>query len=179
MALRRASEKDRDQAVAALQKGWLTGALSTDTFEARLEVALGARDNGQLRRITRDLPNWIARFRAAVREAITAEPPSAPLELRACDDADDLITIGRHRSCGRVYDDASVSRQHALLRRVGPAWKLYDLDSTNGTWLNGRRVTGGVPVTSGDEIQVGRVRLAFRPTAAPAPIRRALDGGQS
>jgi hypothetical protein len=69
--------------------------------------------------------------------------------------------IGRSRECDIVIDDANVSRKHAELRPRGGSWVLQDLGSTNGTSLNGRRLTGAEVLKSGDEIEVGTSVIAF------------------
>jgi hypothetical protein len=70
-------------------------------------------------------------------------------------------TLGRSRECEIVIDDPNVSRQHAELRPRGGAWVLSDLDSTNGTRVNGRTVSGPEVVRPGDEIEVGSSLITF------------------
>ena len=53
------------------------------------------------------------------------------------------VVLGRSKECDIQVEDANVSRRHAELRREGSSWWLVDLDSTNGTELNGRRVAAG------------------------------------
>lgn len=70
----------------------------------------------------------------------------------------DAIRIGRDASADLRFDpqnDLDVSARHALLFRRDGAWLLRDLASTNGTWLNGKRVDGDAPVHSGDHVQLG------------------------
>ncbi|HLY26121.1 MAG TPA: FHA domain-containing protein [Aggregatilineales bacterium] len=57
--------------------------------------------------------------------------------------------------------ESGVSRRHAMLRRLDPDIVLLDLDSTNGTWLNGVQVKGNQPVTlrSGDRLILGRLMI--------------------
>ena len=50
------------------------------------------------------------------------------------------VVLGRSKDCDVQVEDANVSRRHAELRREGSTWWLVDLDSTNGTELNGKRV---------------------------------------
>ena len=47
------------------------------------------------------------------------------------------VVLGRSKDCDIRVEDANVSRRHAELRREGSDWWLVDLDSTNGTELNG------------------------------------------
>jgi FHA domain-containing protein len=71
-----------------------------------------------------------------------------------------IVQIGRAPSCDIVLDDRNVSRRHAEIRRRGPVVVLIDLDSTNGTIVNGRRVREH-PLADGDRITMGNSRLTF------------------
>ena len=71
-----------------------------------------------------------------------------------------VIQIGRAPGCEIVLDDRNVSRRHAEIRRRGPVVVLVDLDSTNGTIVNGRRVREH-PLSDGDRITLGNSRLTF------------------
>lgn len=80
--------------------------------------------------------------------------------------ADAVTTIGRDVNNTIVLDDPFVSTDHAVLTFRGRGWFLEDLDSTNGTYLNGEAVHGVAPASFGDEITVGGVRLRLeRPGA--------------
>jgi pSer/pThr/pTyr-binding forkhead associated (FHA) protein len=71
-----------------------------------------------------------------------------------------IVQIGRAPGCDIVLDDRNVSRRHAEIRRRGPVVVLIDLDSTNGTIVNGRRVREH-PLADGDRITLGNSRLTF------------------
>jgi len=58
-----------------------------------------------------------------------------------------------------VIEDPFASSEHCALTFRGRAWFVEDLGSTNGTFLNGNQVDGTAPMSYGDEIQVGEVRL--------------------
>ncbi|MCD6290153.1 MAG: FHA domain-containing protein [Anaerolineae bacterium] len=73
----------------------------------------------------------------------------------------DVCTIGRSARNDIVLDDPLVSRRHVELLRQEEEWWLHDLDSTNGTYLNGRRVTRPEPLRDGDEIRIGQAVLTF------------------
>jgi hypothetical protein len=65
------------------------------------------------------------------------------------------VTVGRAPGCGVRVDDAYTSSIHArVYRRDGTLW-VEDLGSTNGTWLNGERLTAPAKVDRGDLVQVG------------------------
>ncbi|MGC1375047.1 MAG: winged helix-turn-helix domain-containing protein [Anaerolineales bacterium] len=53
------------------------------------------------------------------------------------------------------------SREHALIRREGRRSLLEDLGSTNGTFLNGERVQGSVPLRDGDQLLIGGLKFTF------------------
>ncbi len=83
----------------------------------------------------------------------------------------DHVTIGRSASNSLVIDDHRVSRCHAEIRNLGNGrYRLSDVGSVNGTWLNGRLITVPRDLQSGDEIQIGGTRLCFALNAAdPLP----------
>ncbi len=66
-------------------------------------------------------------------------------------------TIGRAGGCAVVIDDARVSKLHARVFFAAGRWVVEDLDSTNGTLLNGESVTAAQPVRAGDRVQIGDV----------------------
>ena len=68
-------------------------------------------------------------------------------------------TIGRGQTCAVRLPDDGVSRAHARLVGDGKKIVLEDLDSRNGTYHNGKRVTGRVTLADGDKIQIGRTTI--------------------
>jgi hypothetical protein len=71
-----------------------------------------------------------------------------------------VITIGRSTSSDVVLDDANVSRAHAEIRPEGDGWLVVDLDSTNGTRVNGSPIRQR-RLSDGDQIAVGSSTLRF------------------
>jgi hypothetical protein len=71
------------------------------------------------------------------------------------------VTMGRSRQSDIMVDDPNVSRTHAEIRPRGGSWVLTDLNSTNGTRLNGRRLQGAEVLKPGDEIELGTSLLTF------------------
>lgn len=144
VSLQRATEHDREHALDALRDGLLVGAVSTDTFEHRVGVALGARGRFDLAELVRDLP---------ARRRLT-EPKVVSISA-----GEHEVLIGRYEGCDRVFSGDSVSLRHALLVRDLSGLRLIDLASTNGTWLNGVRIERSAAVRAGDRIALGDTRL--------------------
>ena len=72
------------------------------------------------------------------------------------------VVVGRSRECDVRVDDGNVSRRHFELVQEGPtAWVVSDLGSTNGTEVNGRRVSGRQRLDDGDRITIGSTELVF------------------
>ncbi|MER6756420.1 FHA domain-containing protein [Micromonospora echinofusca] len=67
--------------------------------------------------------------------------------------------IGRAPTVDVVVHDAHLSRRHAEVWLTGEGAALADLGSTNGTWLNDRRITGVERLADGDVIRLGRTEL--------------------
>lgn len=79
--------------------------------------------------------------------------------------------IGRGSDCQLVLPERQVSRHHVRIVREGGRFVLEDLDSKNGTHLNGRAVKDPVALKDGDEIQIAlAVKLVFVGTDATVPL---------
>ena len=75
--------------------------------------------------------------------------------------AGDRVTVGRHPDSDVFLDDITVSRRHVVLE-LGPAGHiLRDVGSLNGTYVNGIRTDGEIPLRGGDELQVGKFKLLY------------------
>ena len=77
-------------------------------------------------------------------------------------------TVGRDPACDIFLDDRGVSRQHARLRPLDYGVEVEDLGSTNGSFINGQRVTVGIAAV-GDEVAFDqlRFRIGERRNATP------------
>lgn len=86
-----------------------------------------------------------------------------------------VVTIGQGPQNDLVLDDDSVSRNHARLEFRAGSWLLTDLESTNGTTVEGVRLAPGVPtpLAYANTVRFGGVRLQFREveTADPEAAR--------
>ncbi len=79
---------------------------------------------------------------------------------------DERVSVGRAPSNAvQLADDPQVSRLHAVLERFPAGWCVRDLGSSNGTFVNGERVTSEHRLAAGDEVRVGTTRLVFRDQA--------------
>ncbi len=74
----------------------------------------------------------------------------------------DRVTAGRHPDSEIFLDDVTVSRKHAEFLREGSQFRVRDVGSLNGTYVNRQRVDDAVLV-AGDEVQIGKFRLTFHP----------------
>ena len=91
------------------------------------------------------------------------------------------ITVGRHGQCDLQVNDTWVSRQHARISWGGAGYLIEDLNTVNGTYVNGERISRPRSLRSGDIVRLGtQVELGFqvgapagRPQAPPAAIPEA------
>ena len=72
----------------------------------------------------------------------------------------DLSTVGRHPESDIFLDDITVSRRHVEFRREDETFRVHDVGSLNGTYLNGDRVDDA-ELQNGDEVRIGKFRLIF------------------
>lgn len=71
------------------------------------------------------------------------------------------VLIGRHAQCDLVIHDLEVSRRHLKITSEENGWLLDDLGSTNGSYVNGQRITHHI-TAPGDRIQVGQSILVIK-----------------
>ena len=74
--------------------------------------------------------------------------------------SEERTSIGRSPESEIFLDDVTVSRSHAVIERSGSTFALNDLGSLNGTYINNQSLKTS-PLTSGDEIQIGKFHLIF------------------
>ncbi|QNE17485.1 FHA domain-containing protein [Kribbella qitaiheensis] len=161
----RPSDAERDRALAILREGAGAGRLSHDTFIRRMNFVLGAQTRSELAHATRDLqgpePKVVQVFRQLVTRVhqltgslrTSAPAPGLALPLPGSP----TLRVGRGDGATLRLTDVSVSRFHAELRHVGDGWMVRDLNSMNGTHVNGTRITGPTRVRPGDRLQFGAI----------------------
>lgn len=100
-----------------------------------------------------------ARPREAWRLVVVA-PGDSGLKRGAAFPLAGTMLVGRDARAGIVIPAGSVSTRHASIERVTGGWKVTDLGSTNGTFVNGRGVDGnGAVLRGGERLTVGGVEL--------------------
>lgn len=85
-------------------------------------------------------------------------------------------TVGRDAGSELVFDDAGVSRRHALLVRAADTVTIQDAGSTNGTWVNGQPVSNVRELLPGDRVQLGSTVLAYEGPRRAAPLMPPVRG---
>lgn len=102
---------------------------------------------------------------------VTTRGPGAGSLLRlGCD----IVSLGRSATATILLDDVSVSRRHAEIRADPLGYRIVDLGSLNGTYVNDAPVEEALLV-HGDDIRIGRFRLCFL-TTVPGPPGAPVEG---
>ena len=73
---------------------------------------------------------------------------------------EDTFTIGIYPDSDILLDDITVSRQHAIIEKLGEEYLIKDLESLNGTYLNGKIIELS-KLSNGDRIQIGKYLFLF------------------
>ncbi len=93
------------------------------------------------------------------RRLVVTEGPKQGLEI---DLPDEELTIGRSADAGLVIRDDFTSSHHARLLHWPTGWVIQDLDSTNGTFLDGVRVHAPTPVPPRTPVTIGTTTFELR-----------------
>jgi FHA domain len=153
-----------------LNAAYAEGLLSDETFARRIDQLLSERlidpvcliGDLQVRRSESPRLHPVGAVLDAVRRvlAIAADGRQPDPILLALDwsGGQTELLIGRHSTCDVVLSDLSVSRRHARLVFRDGKWVLQDLQSTNGTVVNGTSV-GRFELRPGDRLVLGNVHL--------------------
>jgi pSer/pThr/pTyr-binding forkhead associated (FHA) protein len=120
------------------------GSETTMTFEPDAE---GDEPENRLSSVSGGSPTLVVRSGGGIAGQ-TFHPPEG------------TTLIGRSPECQIFLDDVTVSRRHAELNRDGETFRIRDLGSLNGTYVNRRRIESTV-LQDDDEVQIGKYRLTF------------------
>ena len=97
-----------------------------------------------------------------VLQVVRGRSASTTLKL-----ADGVTSIGRHDDCLIRIKSAQVSRRHCEVFEVSDKLTIRDLGSSNGTFVNGKKVSGQLALKPGDELTVGAVTLRVAKLGQP------------
>jgi pSer/pThr/pTyr-binding forkhead associated (FHA) protein len=93
------------------------------------------------------------------REIVVHPPEGRPVVIELDRDS---VTLGRSQRMTVALDDVYVSDEHALISPNDDGWVVRDLGSTNGTYINGAKVTQPTPIAAGDQLRIGKTRIEVR-----------------
>lgn len=107
---------------------------------------------------------------APVRPNVPAAPSRQPVRLQPVLDIDGQryslnapsIVLGRSSEADIHVEDTGVSRRHLEIRTANGVSSAVDMGSTNGSYVNGQRVSGSTELTDGSTITMGRTKIIFR-----------------
>ena len=129
---------------------FVANTVRTDLFGRRVPAS-------SLTAIPADRGRGKGRSKLPTRFAITAGPQqgaSVPVEP--------VINLGRAADSTLLLDDDYASARHAqLVQKDASTWVITDLQSTNGTYVNGKLVTEPTKVTVGDVVRIGKTLMRF------------------
>lgn len=150
-----------------LWPGTFVSDASLHNLVAEVRAALG--DSPRATRYIRTVPRYGYAFQADARPAavhgtarIAASGPRLVSRRREWPLSEGSNLVGRDRDCAVRIDSATLSRRHARIVVAGTESTLEDLESKNGTLVNGRRVEHAVVLKDNDQIQLGSVAVTYR-----------------
>lgn len=166
------SEQQRSAAALAGARTALSGGSEAEAIEA---AQTAWNESGQLRSTEQAVGAELADAVAVDQETgvddtgleaalllalrLAADDDSQPATLFELTDGE--ATIGRNADCDIRLFDSSVSHEHALIAVIGATSRIWDLGSTNGTTVNGRRIEETTELAPGDVIGLGDARLVL------------------
>jgi len=157
-----------------VERVWGESAVTDDAVRAqvgKLRRVLGDSEGDLVTMVRREGYRWDGDVQAeaagaprSVRSAIPRDTARFRLVLedREIQLLEGPNVIGRDSESALWIDHASVSRRHAQVVVAGGRARLEDLQSKNGTHLNGRKISKPEPLSNGDEIRIGVMKITFR-----------------
>jgi hypothetical protein len=152
----------REQLAGTLDEAFVEGLISEHTLSHRLAMVFGpllVDPQGVVGDLTsrtqrRRRRSPVAALRGSRRRAPSGHDRETLVLALDWTAGDCDLLVGRGAQCDLQLSDDTVSRCHAKLAFRGGGWVIQDLGSTNGTWVNGRRV-GRSQVRPGDRVALG------------------------
>ncbi len=86
-------------------------------------------------------------------------------------------TIGRDSTCTITLDGPAVSREHASIELLDGIATIFDLNSRNGVFVDGRRIARPTTLLDGSRVRIGGHELVAQVVALPQPSRRITGKG--
>ncbi len=136
----------------------IVGVLRGDLYGTRIVQ----RATGGGRSIIRPTPNAPIHRPQRNRRANTLTVVEGSMKGTSVPLKESGILLGRNPECTLVIDDEFASGRHARIFATDAGWHVEDLDSTNGTFLDGRRLDGPRPLVEGIPLRIGTTVLELR-----------------
>lgn len=140
------------------------------------EIRRALHDPAANPRFVRTVYGFGYRFIAEVKVGESEERPApSRVKLFLVSDQREMMlaeganVIGRAADATIQIDSPGVSRYHARIVVSGREATLEDVESKNGTYLNGKRVTSSAPLSDGNEVRLGGIVLTFRIATTTSP----------
>jgi pSer/pThr/pTyr-binding forkhead associated (FHA) protein len=136
--------------------------LAQTAYEAHRDAHSGALPSWE-ETTAQEQQAWRAAVAAVTgrgESTLTEGTPAQSLVVQAGDQTHIFhndFTVGRQGSL--ILKDERASSHHALFQFAHGLWYVQDLDSTNGTWLNGRRIYQSQRLKKGDKVRIGRTTV--------------------
>ena len=105
--------------------------------------------------------SWRSTREATPPGLLRIHPAGRPPRLQLYVLRREQTIIGRTDQCDVTVEDDEVSREHAAIHDVGGTWRLEDLHSANGVFVNGQRISDRHPLVGGEVIRVGCTLMRF------------------
>jgi DNA-binding winged helix-turn-helix (wHTH) protein len=163
---RRPEAVSKTELLERLWPGTFVSDASLHNLIAEIRAALG--DDSRAPRFIRTVPRYGYAFRgdarpaAALSERGESKGPRLVSRRREWPLREGANDVGRDRECAVHVDSGTVSRRHARITVTNGQAKIEDLDSKNGTSVNGRRVKTAVALEEGVEVRIGSVTMTYR-----------------